>query len=152
MQIVSTYPPLRRPGHKFFWEASRASPQHGWRSAYSLRETLNPTQDQNQHYWTSGCSRENDTPADQLKKTPGKTSLEILGCRTPPQLHAGGVGRQQHGISLTFTGSVSLCCVCSHVATRGNNKILRTPTHISSSEELRPRLSLHSCPLIIIGL
>ena len=32
---------------QFFWEASRASPQHGWRSAYSLRETLSPTQDQN---------------------------------------------------------------------------------------------------------
>ena len=24
-----------------------------------------------------------------------KASLEKLGCRTPPQLHAGGVGRQQ---------------------------------------------------------
>ena len=37
------------PAAKFFWEVSRASPQHGWRSAYSLRETLSPTQDQNQH-------------------------------------------------------------------------------------------------------
>ena len=50
VQIVSTYPasPEARPP-SFFWEASRASPQHGWRSAYSLRETLSPTQDQNQH-------------------------------------------------------------------------------------------------------
>ena len=31
---------------QIFGEASRASPQHGWRSAYSLRETI---QDQNQH-------------------------------------------------------------------------------------------------------
>ena len=38
------------PAAQFFGEASRASPQHGWRSAYSLRETLSPTQDQNQHY------------------------------------------------------------------------------------------------------
>ena len=46
------------PATLFLWEASRASPQHGWRSAYSLRETLSPIQDQNQHqttYWTSGC-------------------------------------------------------------------------------------------------
>ena len=42
-------PPLWRPGRPVFGEASRASPQHGWRSAYSLRETLSPTQDQNQH-------------------------------------------------------------------------------------------------------
>ena len=37
------------PAAQFFGEASRASPQHGWRSAYSLREKLSPTQDQNQH-------------------------------------------------------------------------------------------------------
>ena len=37
------------PPAQFFGEASRASPQHGWRSPYSLRETLSPTQDQNQH-------------------------------------------------------------------------------------------------------
>ena len=30
-----------------------------------------------------------------MEETPGRASLEILGCRTPPQLHAGGVGRQQ---------------------------------------------------------
>ena len=34
-----------------------------------------------------------------LEETPGRASLEKLGCRTPPQLHAGGVGlqQQQHG-------------------------------------------------------
>ena len=47
VQIVSTYP--ASPAAQFFGEASRASPQHGWRSAYSLRETLSPTQGQNQH-------------------------------------------------------------------------------------------------------
>ena len=34
---------------KFFGEASLASPQHGWRSAYSLRGSLSPIQDQKQH-------------------------------------------------------------------------------------------------------
>ena len=51
-----------------------------------------------------------------MEETPGRASLEKLGCRTPPQLHAGGVGRQQqqHEISLTFTaGPVCLCGVSS---------------------------------------
>ena len=30
-----------------------------------------------------------------MEETPGRASLVKLGCRTPPQLHAGGVGRQQ---------------------------------------------------------
>ena len=30
-----------------------------------------------------------------MEETPGRASLEKLGCRTPPQLHAGGVDRQQ---------------------------------------------------------
>ena len=30
-----------------------------------------------------------------MEETPGRASLEKLGCRSPPQLHAGGVGRQQ---------------------------------------------------------
>ena len=30
-----------------------------------------------------------------MEETPGRASLEKLGCRTPPQLHAGGVGQQQ---------------------------------------------------------
>ena len=37
------------PAAQFFGEAGRASPQHCWRSAYSLRQTLSPTQDQGQH-------------------------------------------------------------------------------------------------------
>ena len=37
------------PATQFLGEVSRASSQHGWRSAYSLRETLSPIQDQNQH-------------------------------------------------------------------------------------------------------
>ena len=33
--------------------------------------------------------------------TPHQVYLNLLGCRTPPQLHAGGVGQQkQHGIPL----------------------------------------------------
>ena len=33
-----------------------------------------------------------------MEETPGRASLEELGCRTPPQLHAGGVGRQQQHV------------------------------------------------------
>ena len=40
-------------------------------------------------------SPESGAPADQVEKTPGRASLEKLGCRTPPQQYAGGVGRQQ---------------------------------------------------------
>ena len=40
-------------------------------------------------------SRESGAPADQVEETPGRASLEKMGCRTPPQLHAGGVGRRQ---------------------------------------------------------
>ena len=37
--------------------------------------------------------------------------------------------------------------VSRHLATRGNNKILRTPPpHISSSEETSPAHSSHPCP------
>ena len=48
-------------------------------------------------------SRESGAPADQVEETPGRASLEKLGCRTPPQLHAGGVGRQQqHGVCSVY--------------------------------------------------
>ena len=80
------------PAAQFFVEASRASLQHGWRSTYSLRETLSPTQD---HTGPLVVSRESGAPVDQVEETPGRASLEKLGCRTTPQLHAGGVGRQQ---------------------------------------------------------
>ena len=40
-------------------------------------------------------SPESGASAGQVEETPGRASLEKLGCRTPPQLHAGGVGRQQ---------------------------------------------------------
>ena len=46
-------------------------------------------------YWTSGCLPREWCPADQVEEMPGRASLEKFGCRTPPQLHAGGVGRQQ---------------------------------------------------------
>ena len=47
-----------------------------------------------QHTGPLVVSRESGAPADQVEETPGRASLEKLGCRTPPQLHAGGVGRQ----------------------------------------------------------
>ena len=39
--------------------------------------------------------------AGHVEETPGRASLEKLGCRTPPQLHAGGVGPQQQHSSPT---------------------------------------------------
>ena len=46
-----------------------------------------------QHTGPLDVSRESGAPAGQVEETPGRASLEKLGCRTPPQLHAGGVGR-----------------------------------------------------------
>ena len=39
-----------------------------------------------------------------MEETSGRASLEKLGCRTPPQLHAGGVGRQQQHMSVFCRG------------------------------------------------
>ena len=52
-----------------------------------------------------------------MEETHGRASLEKLGCRTPPQLHTGGVGRQQqhkHGSSVFVrdglkVNSISVC-------------------------------------------
>ena len=44
-----------------------------------------------------------------MEETPGRASLEKLGCRTPPQLHAGGVGRQQQQQLTQSYRSNSLC-------------------------------------------
>ena len=49
-------------------------------------------------------SRESGASAGQVEETPGRASLKKLVCRTPPQLHAGGVGRQQQHV---FDGSWS---------------------------------------------
>ena len=65
------------PAAQFFGEASRASPLRGWWSAYSLRETLSPTQDTGPLV----VSRESGAPADQVEETPGRASLEKLGCQ-----------------------------------------------------------------------
>ena len=43
-----------------------------------------------QHTGPLDVSRESGASADQLEETPGRAYLEKLGCRTPPQLHAGG--------------------------------------------------------------
>ena len=48
-----------------------------------------------QHTGPLDVSRESGASAGQVEETAGRASLEKLGCRTPPQLHAGGVGRQQ---------------------------------------------------------
>ena len=76
------------PANQFFGEASRACPQHCWRSTYSLRETLNPIE----HTGPLDVSRESGASAGQVKETP--FSKEI-GLSDPSCLHAGGVGRQQ---------------------------------------------------------
>ena len=49
---------------------------HGWRSAYSLRETLSPITG------PLDVTRENGASAGQVEETPGRASLEKLGCRT----------------------------------------------------------------------
>ena len=46
-----------------------------------------------QHTGPLDVSRESGALAGQVEETPGRASLEKLGCRTPPQLYAGGVGR-----------------------------------------------------------
>ena len=53
-------------------------------------------------------SRESGAPADQVEETPGRASLEKMGCRTPPQLHAGGVGRQQQQVLLYITLCINM--------------------------------------------
>ena len=53
-------------------------------------------------------------PTDRVEETPGRASLEKLGCRTPPQLHAGGVGQQQpYGRGILQSRSHD-CPICSH--------------------------------------
>ena len=55
-------------------------------------------------------SRESGASAGQVEETPGRASLEKLGCRTLPQLHAGGVGRQQQPTSCLVQPIVAHCC------------------------------------------
>ena len=58
-------------------------------------------------------SRESGASAGQVKETHGRASLEKLGCRTPPQLHAGGVGRQQqHVLNCPRSEMLSLSGLC----------------------------------------
>ena len=48
-------------------------------------------------------SPESGASAGQVEETHGRASLEKMGGRTPPQLHTGGVGRQQqHNMSLVL--------------------------------------------------
>ena len=51
-------------------------------------------------------SRESGASAGQVEETPERASPEKMGCRTPPQLHAGGVGRQQQQLRRTWLESV----------------------------------------------
>ena len=71
------------PASQFFGEASRAFPQHGWRSAYSLRETLSPTQDQGQH----PRPLHTHTPTDSLIQPPRPC---------PPPLHSPPTTQNTH--------------------------------------------------------
>ena len=68
------------------------------------------------------------------KRRPGRASLEKLGCRTPPQLHAGGVGRQQQQCELAST-------LCTYDLRKGHLFVLgwarvRRVRRISVSSEL----------------
>ena len=77
-------PPLQRPGHPVCWGSQPCVPA-AW-----LAERLLLAGD-----IEKDVSRESGASADQVEETPGRASLEKLGCRTPPQLHVGGVGRQR---------------------------------------------------------
>ena len=60
-----------------------------------------------------------------MEETPGRASLEKLGCRTPPQLHAGGVGRhQQQHVCYSECNVSNECneptsCILQHIGTHG---------------------------------
>ena len=47
-----------------------------------------------------------------MEETPDRASLEKLGCRTPTQLHAGGVGRQQHN-NMNSVESLQMIMYCT---------------------------------------
>ena len=108
-------PPLRRPGLPVFWGSQPCVPA-AWLAerlllAGDIESNPGPRPTQNtptyhrppfqlhtsiylkQHTGPLDVSRESGAPAGQVEETPGRASLEKLGCRTPPQLHAGGVGR-----------------------------------------------------------
>ena len=48
-----------------------------------------------QHTGPLDISREAGASASQLERTPGRATLNFLGCRTPLQLYEGGLGQQQ---------------------------------------------------------
>ena len=95
-------PPLRRPGLPVFWGSQPCVPA-AWlaerlllagdieyhRPPFQLHTSIYLKQ----HTGPLDVSRESGAPAGQVEETPGRVFLEKLGCRTPPQLHAGGVGR-----------------------------------------------------------
>ena len=67
-----------------------------------------------QHTGPLDVSQESGVSADQVEGTPGRAFLEKLGCRTPPQLHAGGVARQQQQLirnwfSSTLYNEIVIC-------------------------------------------
>ena len=93
-------PPIPGPGHPVFLGSQSCVPA-AW-----LAERLLLAGD-----IESVCLPREWCPADQVEEMPGRASLEKLGCRTPPQLHAGGVGRQQQVTTTivkmyTYTGFV----------------------------------------------
>ena len=81
------------PATQCFGESSRASPQHGWRSVYSLRETLSPIQD----HWTFGCLPREWCLCWSCGRGAWQGCSEVIGLSDPAHshLHVGGVGRQQ---------------------------------------------------------
>ena len=83
-------PPLRRPGHPVFLGSQPCVPAAWLAERLLLAGGIesNPGLD----IW---MSPERVVPL-LIRWKRRLASLEKLGCRTPPQLHAGGVGRQQH--------------------------------------------------------
>ena len=86
VQIVSTYPASPKAQPPSFWGSQPCVPV-AW-----LAERLLLAGDIESNPGPLDVSRESGASAGQVEEMPGRASLEKLGCRTPPQLHAGGVG------------------------------------------------------------
>ena len=85
-------PPLRSPGRPVFLGNQPCVPATWLAECLLLAGDIESNPGPKP---TLDVSRESGAPADQVEETPGRASLEKLGCRTTPQLTAGGVGRQQ---------------------------------------------------------
>ena len=124
------------PASQFFGDASRAFPQHGWRSAYSLRETLSPTQDQGQH------SRPLHTQPPTLTKFTDSLIQPPRPC--PPPLHSPPTTQNTHSHLLSTSphthslhprpNTTCPSLLSPHFPTTQTSTRLHTPTHTTNKK------------------